>query len=181
MTPTPGPVVGLVVSAALPAVRIHELLAQLHTDPRLVVVATTLTAASWIDEAHVRRYTAWPIRSIPRAVDEPKVHPTPNLVVAAPLTFNTINKWAAGINDNPALGVLNEALGDRVPIIAAPVTNPALAAHPAFARSLATLATAGVRLTATNAIVPADSTDAYNWQPILDLIEEARQVRRSEK
>jgi Phosphopantothenoylcysteine synthetase/decarboxylase len=172
MTTPSGPVTWVVVSAAPPAVRIHELLAQLHTDPRLVVVATTATAAAWIDEAQVRPFTAWPVRSTPRSHDEPKIHPEPDLVVAAPLTFNTINKWAAGINDNPALGVLNEALGNRIPIIAAPVTNAALAAHPAFARSLDVLAAAGVRLTATNAIVPASPTDGYHWQPVLDLIAE---------
>jgi phosphopantothenoylcysteine decarboxylase len=72
-------------------------------------------------------------------------------VVALPLTFNTINKWAAGINDNAALGVLNEALGDRLPIVASPVAKASLAAHPALARSLDTLASAGVTFTATNA------------------------------
>lgn len=167
-----GPVTWVVVSAAPPAVRIHELLALLRTDPRLIVVATTTTAAAWIDEAQVRLYTAWPVRTAPRSHDEPKIHPEPDLVVAAPLTFNTINKWAAGINDNPALGVLNEALGGGIPIVASPVTNSALAAHPAFARSLDILAAAGVRLTATNAIVPASPTDPYHWQPVLDLIEE---------
>lgn len=174
MTAPTGLVTWVVVSAAPPATRVHELLALLHVDPQLLVVATTPTAASWIDEDQVRTFTAWPIRSTPRSVNEPKVYPPPNLVVAAPLTFNTINKWAAGINDNAALGVLNEALGSQVPIIAAPVTNSALAAHPAYARSLDTLASAGVRLTATNALVPPSPGEAYNWQPILELVEEAR-------
>ena len=152
----------VVVSAAEPARRVHELLLLLRRDPRDLVVVTTPTAAEWIDQAQLRDATQWPLRTRQRSADEPKIHPPATLVVAAPLTFNTINKWAAGINDNVALGVLNEALGAGVAIVAAPVTGPALVGHPAFARSLRALADAGVILTATNAVAGPDG-----WQPVL--------------
>lgn len=152
----------LVVSAAEPVRRVPELIRLLRRDPDELVVVATPTAARWIDEPGIREATAWPLRTRQRAVDEPKVHPAATLVVAAPMTFSTINKWAAGINDNVALGVLNEALGAGVPIVAAPVTGPALAGHPAFARSLRTLADAGVVLTATDAVAGPDG-----WQPLL--------------
>jgi phosphopantothenoylcysteine synthetase/decarboxylase len=139
------------------------------------VLVTTPTAASWIDESRVSEFTAWPIRSTQRAVNEPKTYPAPNLVVAAPMTFNTINKWAAGINDNAALGVLNEALGDRVPIVASPVAKASLVAHPAFARSLDVLASTGVRLTATNAITSSSDSGAYDWRAVLDAMKESKQ------
>jgi len=60
--------------------------------------------------------------------------------------LNTINKWAAGISDTLALGLLNEAVGLALPVIAVPFPNRALARHPAFVRSMAQLREWGVRL-----------------------------------
>jgi phosphopantothenoylcysteine synthetase/decarboxylase len=57
----------------------------------------------------------------------------------APATFNTINKLAAGISDTLAQGLLNEAVGTGLPIIAVPFPNQMLARHPAFVSSIATL------------------------------------------
>jgi hypothetical protein len=57
----------------------------------------------------------------------------------APATFNTINKWSSGASDTLALGILNEAIGLGIPIIAAPFPNVALATHPAFTESIARL------------------------------------------
>jgi phosphopantothenoylcysteine synthetase/decarboxylase len=37
--------------------------------------------------------------------------PRADAVAIAPATFNTINKWVAGISDTFALGLLNEAIG----------------------------------------------------------------------
>jgi hypothetical protein len=48
---------------------------------------------------------------------------------------NTAVKWAAGIADTLPLGMLVEALGTRVPVLAVPFTNLAMAAHPAFGHS----------------------------------------------
>jgi hypothetical protein len=45
--------------------------------------------------------------------------------VVAPATVNTINKWAAGIADTLALGLLVEAYGKGLPIVALPYTNSA--------------------------------------------------------
>jgi hypothetical protein len=59
---------------------------------------------------------------------------------------HTINKWAAGISDTLALGLLNEALGLRLPVVAVPFPNIALAQHPAFRRSMRELEALGVRL-----------------------------------
>jgi phosphopantothenoylcysteine decarboxylase len=56
---------------------------------------------------------------------------------------NTINKWAAGICDTLALGILVEAIGKRLPIVAVPSSNRGHAAHPAFAENLAKLRSCG--------------------------------------
>lgn len=74
-------------------------------------------------------------------------HPVPaDAFVVAPATFNTINKWANGISDTLALGLLNEGLAAGQPIAAVPNPNITLAKHPAFARSVAFLRENGVRV-----------------------------------
>ena len=90
--------------------------------------------------------TGHPVRSDYKRPEDPDVLPPPDAVVVAPATFNTINKWAAGISDTLALGLLNEAVGLELPIIAVPFPNTGLARHPAFIRSLAALRELGVRL-----------------------------------
>jgi phosphopantothenoylcysteine synthetase/decarboxylase len=70
----------------------------------------------------------------------------PDAVVAVPATFNTLNKWAAGINDSLVLGVLNDALGLGTPILVVPMVAERLTVHPAWPRTLAVLTAAGVEL-----------------------------------
>jgi len=86
------------------------------------------------------------VRSQYKHPDEPDVLPPADAFVVAPATFNTINKWAQGISDTLALGLLNEATGLGLPTAAAPWPNAALARHPVFRRSIATLAGWGVRV-----------------------------------
>ena len=70
----------------------------------------------------------------------------PHAFAIAPATFNTVNKLAAGISDTLALGLLNEAVGSNLPVIAVPFPNQMLARHPAFVASVAVLRSWGVRL-----------------------------------
>jgi hypothetical protein len=72
--------------------------------------------------------------------------PRPERVVACPLTFNSANKVAAGIMDTPACGMLCDALGAGIPVVAVPMVNDRLWGHPAWASTLRVLADAGVRL-----------------------------------
>jgi phosphopantothenoylcysteine synthetase/decarboxylase len=65
----------------------------------------------------------------------------------APASFNTINKCAAGINDNLALGLINEALGSpSVPIALVPWVNGSLNEHPAYRAGLDRLHSAGAHI-----------------------------------
>lgn len=70
----------------------------------------------------------------------------PSAVICSPATFNTLNKWAAGINDSPALGVLNDALGLGTPVLAVPMVAERLCRHPVWPTTLAFLASAGVAI-----------------------------------
>jgi flavoprotein len=116
------------------------------------------------------RQTGYPVRSQYKRPGDPDVLPPADALVVAPATFNTINKWAYGASDNFALGILNEAIGLRIPIVVAPYAKATLAAHPAFGRSLATLADCGVTLTANDAIRPATPDKPFHWAPILDAL-----------
>jgi phosphopantothenoylcysteine synthetase/decarboxylase len=72
--------------------------------------------------------------------------PEPDAIVVAPATFNTLNKWALGIADTLAVGILCECLGRGVPIVAAPYLKQDLARHPAFPKSRNILKKCGVRI-----------------------------------
>ena len=60
-------------------------------------------------------------------------------MLAYPLTFNSVNKFAHGHADNFAVGLLCELAGYGVPVVVVPHCKPQLASHPAFTASLETL------------------------------------------
>jgi flavoprotein len=66
--------------------------------------------------------------------------------VVAPCTFNTVGKWAAGISDTLALGLLNQALGAGRQIVAVPNPHVDLAKHPAFGCNVEFLRGCGVQV-----------------------------------
>ena len=72
--------------------------------------------------------------------------PPADAVLACPLTFNSVNKFAHGHADNFAVGLLCEMAGYGVPVVVVPHCKPRLASHPAFAASLETLRGMGVRV-----------------------------------
>ncbi|GIE55351.1 hypothetical protein BJY16_008227 [Actinoplanes octamycinicus] len=151
----------LVVCAATPLRRIGELIDLLQARRWQVTVLATPSAASWPFLGDVAERTGRPLLHRMPLPDEPWPALTPDAVLVAPATFNTLNKWATGVNDNLAVGLLNEYLSGDLPIVAAVHVKPELAAHPAFAGNLAVLRAAGVRLTAPH---------PFTWQPAIDLL-----------
>ena len=111
-----------------------------------VCVIATPSALKFMDLDDLAQLTGHVVRYDYKQPEEPDVLPPADAMVVAPATFNTINKWAAGISDTLALGLLNEALGLRLPVVAVPFPNIALAQHPAFRRSMRELEELGVRL-----------------------------------
>ena len=111
-----------------------------------VCVIATPSALKFMDLDHLAELTGHVVGYDYKQPEEPDVLPPPDAMVVAPATFNTINKWAAGISDTLALGLLNEALGLGLPVVAVPFPNIALAQHPAFRRSIRELEGLGVRL-----------------------------------
>ena len=70
----------------------------------------------------------------------------PDAILVAPATYNTICKWAQGISDTYALGVLAEATGLGVPTVVRPFVNTALASRAPFRRSVESLRAEGVTI-----------------------------------
>lgn len=111
-----------------------------------VCVIATPKAMNFIDKAALEKITKRPVRHDYKRPEEPDLFPPANAIIVFPATFNTINKWAAGISDTLALGLLNEYTGRKKPILAIPcvTTNSGLDSHPAFARSISLLREYGV-------------------------------------
>jgi phosphopantothenoylcysteine synthetase/decarboxylase len=113
-----------------------------------VCVIASPNGRKFLDVPLLERETGYPVRSEYKRPEEPDILPRADAVVAFPATFNTLNKWALGISDTLALGVLCEYTGLPEPVIAVPCvgTNSGLDAHPAFARSLGQLAGYGTHI-----------------------------------
>ncbi|MFC7546179.1 flavoprotein [Plantactinospora sp. GCM10030261] len=104
-----------------------------------VCAVLTPDGRKFADEPSLARQCGHPVRWAYKNPGEPDVLPPADAMVVAPATVNTVNKWAAGITDTLALGLLVEGQGKGLPIVAMPFTNAAMAAHPAFVESLARL------------------------------------------
>ncbi|MEU3622489.1 flavoprotein [Amycolatopsis coloradensis] len=83
-----------------------------------------------------------------------------------------MNKWAAGISDTFALGVLNEMLGAEAPIVAAPCVKHVLRRHPAYADSVARLTKAGVKLLDPDTITThaEDGLATFDWSYVISAL-----------
>ncbi|MEV4703924.1 flavoprotein [Actinoplanes sp. NPDC049316] len=160
----------LVACAAPPCLELADLVSALQPDGWTVHVIATPIAYSWLPVEDVARCTGNPVRHRQRLPNEPRDLPQPDAVLVAPATFNTINKWAAGVNDNLALGTLNESLGNGVPIVASLYAKSALTRHPAFPGSLRLLERAGVHFTAPEVLQPTGPGQPFRWERVVELL-----------
>lgn len=165
---TPG-VVYIVGFSAPPVRDLDQLLVLLAERGWDIRVILSPTAATWADTDRLATASGHPVRVEPRAPGDPDPLPPADLVLAAPITFNSLNKWAAGISDTLALGLLNEALGHGLPIVAAPCVKEALRRHPAYPRSVDVLRTAGVTVLDPDAvlILSAEGPPTIDWRLVL--------------
>lgn len=146
---TPGkPVLYLVACAAPPVLAVADPIKQAQGRGWDVCLVLTPTAALWLADSldELAALTGHPVRSQYKLPQEPDVLPAPDSVLIAPATCNTINKWAAGISDTLALGLVTEGIGKRLPLVALPHLNEAQAAQSAFGRAVGYLRADGVRV-----------------------------------
>jgi phosphopantothenoylcysteine decarboxylase len=139
-------VVYVIACAAPPASEVGTLIAAAQQEGWTVCLLVTPSAVRFLDAGALGELTGYPVRSEYKNPGDPDVLPDPDAIIVAPATVNTINKWSAGICDNLALGILVEAIGKRLPVVAMPWSNAAHAAHPAVAESLARLISWGVHV-----------------------------------
>jgi phosphopantothenoylcysteine synthetase/decarboxylase len=140
------PVLYIITCGGRPAGHLVPHVEQLRTEGWDTCVIATPSARKFMCTDRLAEVSGHVVRFEYKQPDEQDVLPPPDAVIVAPATFNTINKWSAGISDTVALGLLNEAVGLGLPIIAVPFPNIALARHPTFCASIETLRSWGVRL-----------------------------------
>ncbi|XVQ11201.1 flavoprotein [Spirillospora sp. CA-255316] len=146
MTETnPRRILNIVVCAAGPAADVDKLITLAQQRDWDVQIIATPAALDFIDAPALEAQTGRPVRSQYRKPGEPRA-PLADAIIVAPATYNTINKWAHGISDTYALGVLAEAPGLGTPIVVLPFVNSALASRHAFKHSVSTLRSEGVRI-----------------------------------
>jgi phosphopantothenoylcysteine synthetase/decarboxylase len=136
----------VIVCAAPPAAEVQDLVKLAQAAGWEVAVTATPEALAFIDAPLLGAITGFPVRHRWREPDEPETVPEANAIVVAPATFNTINRWVAGVTNTVAVGTLCEYLGLDAPIVAVPNVNPPLARHPTFRASLRQLREWGVRV-----------------------------------
>lgn len=153
------PVLYHILCAAEPVVEATSFVRQARGHGWDVCAVATPSAAGWLDVDALAELTGHPVRTAHKLPEEPDVLPPPDAIIVVPATFNTINKWAAGIADTLVLGLLTEALGLDLPIVAVPWANDAQARHPAFDRSVDLLRGAGVTIVDRRAGRPQVSDD----------------------
>ena len=110
------------------------------------ILATSAAVEHFLDLGSLEQITGRPVRTGYRTAGGPSSLTQADAVVVAPATYNTVNKWAAGISDTYVLSILAELTGLRLPVAALPFVNTALAANPVFGRSVSSLREAGVNV-----------------------------------
>jgi phosphopantothenoylcysteine synthetase/decarboxylase len=168
------PVLYHVVCAAPPALDTAALVRLARERAWDVCVVATPHAARWLDLGKLEHLTGHPVRSTYKLPHEPDVLPPADAMLVAPATFNTINKWAAGISDTLALGLITEAIGMGLPLVAVPHLNDAQSRHPAFDASVTVLRDAGVIVMPTQHEQPA-------WPDALDALDAAHKEHQESR
>jgi phosphopantothenoylcysteine synthetase/decarboxylase len=170
----------VIACGAGPAPDVGRLVGQAQQRGWDVHLIATPAAVSFLDIDGLEARTGHAVRSEYRGAgtSSGRSLPRADAIVVAPATYNTINKWAMGVSDNYALGILAESVGLAIPTVVLPFVNAALAAHPAFQHSVAMLRDARVAvLLGPGEFEPhppgtgADRLDAFPWHRALDRAE----------
>jgi phosphopantothenoylcysteine synthetase/decarboxylase len=136
----------LVISGAPAPEGLPSLVTLIQKSGWRVVVFSTPMGTRFADLDELERLTGEPVRWEYRMPGTGERTPPADVVLACPLSFNSVNKFAHGHADNFAVGLLCEMVGYKVPVVVVPHRKPQLASHPAFTASLDTLRGMGVHV-----------------------------------
>ncbi|MEU6211543.1 flavoprotein [Streptomyces sp. NPDC093224] len=164
----------LLCSAAPPVFDVAAVIEDAQARGWDVCLGLTPTAAHWLAGSldGLAALTGHAVRWQYRMPGEPDLWPAPDALLYAPATFNTVNAWALGLTDRLTIGLAAEALGNGTPSTAVACANSALAAHPQYEVSLATLRGAGVRLLQHDNS-PAEVPAPFPWTAALDSLDQS--------
>ncbi|MCZ0983938.1 flavoprotein [Streptomyces diastatochromogenes] len=171
----------LIACAAPPARRLPVPIRAAQTAGWDVCVILTPPAYRWATEDAdgeidaLQELTGHPVRWQYKLPSQEDVLPSPDALLVAPLTSNSLAKWATAVSDTLALGLITEGIGLGLPIVALPHFNSAQAAHPAVAGHVQFLRDAGVTvLLGEGGFQPHEprqgDLDAYPWQAAIDAL-----------
>jgi phosphopantothenoylcysteine synthetase/decarboxylase len=184
-SPPSRPTLYVIVCGAAVARNVGHLVKLAQHDGWDVCLVATPDGRKFIDVPALSALTGHAVRSFFKSPGDPDVLPPADAMVVAPATVNTVNKWAAGIADTLALGLVIEGQGRGLPIVAVPFTNEAMAAHPAFRAAIQRLRDWGVTVLFGDDVVqlhpPGASEnhlDAFPWGLALDALR-AKQRRNA--
>ena len=176
----------MIVCGAGPAGQVTRLISYARSRGWNPYLIATPAALDFIDVPELESQTGHPVRTeyqTSGTAASGRSLPKADAIIVAPATYNTVNKWANGISDNFALGILAEAVGLHIPVVVLPFVNSALAAHPTFRRSVALLRDTGIdvihgpgRLEPHPPGTGASTFETFPWHQALD---EADRLRRA--
>jgi phosphopantothenoylcysteine synthetase/decarboxylase len=132
----------VVVCGAGPAAEIGALVSLARNRGWTCQLIAAPAALEFFDQAAIQKETGNPVRSQYAKPGAPRSL-IPDAILVAPAIYNTINKWAQGISDTYALGVLAEVTGIGMPVVVLPFVNSALASRVPFQHSVETLRAEG--------------------------------------
>ncbi|MFE3193746.1 flavoprotein [Nocardia sp. NPDC059240] len=142
------PVLYAIVTGSPAARDVGKLVDLAHSDGWEVCVIASPDGRRFIDADALAVQTGHTVRSQCKEPDAPDILPPPDAMIVAPLTGNSLAKWAAGISDTLPLGLLVEAIGKRLPVVAVPYSNRAQLSFPALQTAVRNLSEWGVTMLA---------------------------------
>ncbi|SDH35391.1 Flavoprotein [Lentzea fradiae] len=178
------PVLYLMICGAGPADHIDRMVKLAQADGWDVwCVATPAAVEHFLDLEALEVLSGHPVRTGHQRAGQPAL-PEAAAVIVAPATYNTINKWAAGIADTYVLTQLAELTGLGVPIAVLPFVNTALANNRPFRRSVEELRESGVTvLFGEGGFVPhpprtgGQVMETYPWGAALSAVSDRASAR----
>ena len=75
-----------------------------------VCVITTPSALGFVDKASLEEQTGFPVRHQHKKPGAADVLPMADAIIVGGASFNTLNKWALGVSDTLALGLITEGM-----------------------------------------------------------------------
>jgi len=158
------PVLYAIVTGSSVARDVGKLVDLAQADGWDVYVIASPDGLRFIDAEALAVKTGHGIRSQYRDPGAPDALPPAEAMVVAPLTCNSAAKWAAGISDTLPLGLLVEAVGLRLPVVAVPFSSREHLEFPAVQNALRKLAEWGVTMLAADDIPQPSESHLFPWR-----------------